>query len=124
LFVATIAYLAITSKHSRFFLVLSSASQQGLRLNPAFFTVQATTAVTQVRKRRLTVTVKDYATVLGAPLPTLFGLDFGGSSGGVGGGEGLAVRGASALVAFICILCTPRTQISRSICNFTPYRCV
>jgi hypothetical protein len=27
------------------------------------------------------------------------------------------VRGASGLVTFICILCTLRTQISRSICN-------
>jgi hypothetical protein len=28
---------------------------------------------------------------------------------------------ASALVTFICVLCTLRTQISRSICNFTLY---
>jgi hypothetical protein len=32
-----------------------------------------------------------------------------------------AVGGASALVTFICVLCTLRTQISRSICNFTHY---
>jgi hypothetical protein len=31
------------------------------------------------------------------------------------------VGGANALVTFICVLCTLRTQISRSICNFTHY---
>jgi hypothetical protein len=34
------------------------------------------------------------------------------------------VGGASALVTFICVLCTLRTQTSRSICNFTHYRMV
>jgi hypothetical protein len=32
-----------------------------------------------------------------------------------------AVGSASALVTFICVLCPLRTQISRSICNFTHY---
>jgi hypothetical protein len=33
----------------------------------------------------------------------------------------IAVGNASALVTFICVLCTLCTQISRSICNFTHY---
>jgi hypothetical protein len=33
----------------------------------------------------------------------------------------LSLGGASALVTFICVLCTLRTQLSRSICNFTLY---
>jgi hypothetical protein len=31
------------------------------------------------------------------------------------------VRGATALVTFICVLCTLRTRISRAMCNFTPH---
>jgi hypothetical protein len=32
-----------------------------------------------------------------------------------------AVGGASARMTFICVFCTLRAQISRSICNFTHY---
>jgi hypothetical protein len=33
------------------------------------------------------------------------------------------VRIASALVTFMCVFCTLRAQISRSICNSQHYRC-
>jgi hypothetical protein len=71
-------------------------------------------------------------------LPSSSTTSFNGDDGGGGGGtleealdRGMTheqatqleqmVGGASALVTFSCVLCTLRTQISRSICNFTQY---